>query len=149
MHRHFCYTIFFVTGDVLLRKRFVKETFCQETFCRGDVLLRRRFVRRRFVEETFCKETFWMCVDSVQNRIIGYLVKILLHPLEGTISRNRFRRNLVLSLLILKRNNQTKKWIQGQNIRNCESVLTFFFALRSTAQNITWLFAVLTRRMTI
>jgi hypothetical protein len=28
----------FVTGDVLLRRRFVKETFCWETFCRGDVL---------------------------------------------------------------------------------------------------------------
>jgi hypothetical protein len=25
-------------GDVLLRRRFVKETFCLETFCRGDVL---------------------------------------------------------------------------------------------------------------
>jgi hypothetical protein len=63
----------FVTGDVLLRRHFVEETFC-----RGDVLLRRGFVRRRFVEETFrrgdvssrrrfveetfCKETFCMCV---------------------------------------------------------------------------------------
>jgi hypothetical protein len=27
-----------VTGDVLLRRRFVEETFCMETFCRGDVL---------------------------------------------------------------------------------------------------------------
>jgi hypothetical protein len=38
-----------VTGDVSLRRRFVKETlcvetFCMETFCRGDVLSRRRFV---------------------------------------------------------------------------------------------------------
>jgi hypothetical protein len=28
----FCY------GDVLLRRRFVTETFCMVTFCRGDVL---------------------------------------------------------------------------------------------------------------
>jgi hypothetical protein len=28
----------FVTGDVLLWRRFVTETFCMETFCRGDVL---------------------------------------------------------------------------------------------------------------
>jgi hypothetical protein len=56
----FCYTIFFVTGDVLLRRRFVtgdvllRRCFVEETFCYGDVLLgdvlsRRRFVRRRFV----------------------------------------------------------------------------------------------------
>jgi hypothetical protein len=37
----------FVTGDVSLRRRFVKETlcvetFCMETFCRGDVLYVRR-----------------------------------------------------------------------------------------------------------
>ncbi len=25
-------------GDILLRRRFVKETFCSETFYRGDVL---------------------------------------------------------------------------------------------------------------
>ncbi len=53
----------FVTGDVLLRRRFVtRRRFVEETFCYVDVLLRRRFVRRRFVEETFCKETFCMCV---------------------------------------------------------------------------------------
>jgi hypothetical protein len=35
---------FFTKGDVLLRKRFVAETF-------NDI--------RRFVEDTFCMETFW------------------------------------------------------------------------------------------
>jgi hypothetical protein len=45
-------------GDVLLWRRFVKETFRY-----GDALLRRRFVGRRFVEETFCKKTFSMCAD--------------------------------------------------------------------------------------
>jgi hypothetical protein len=34
----FCYRRRFVTGDVLLRSRYVTETFCRETFCRGDVL---------------------------------------------------------------------------------------------------------------
>jgi hypothetical protein len=55
----------FVCGDVLLRGRFVAETFCSgdvllgdillrklflmETFCDGDVLSRSRFARKRFV----------------------------------------------------------------------------------------------------
>jgi hypothetical protein len=55
---------------LLIRRRFVKETFCsgdvmlQETFCYVDVLLRRRYVWRRFVEETFCVETFCMCAHK-------------------------------------------------------------------------------------
>jgi hypothetical protein len=36
-------------GDVLLRRRFVEETFCRGDVLLGDVLSRRRFVRRRFV----------------------------------------------------------------------------------------------------
>jgi hypothetical protein len=53
----FCY------GDVLLRRRFVPETFSSyrrrfltETFCYGDVLY-----GDVFVEETFCAETFSVC----------------------------------------------------------------------------------------
>jgi hypothetical protein len=37
----------FVTGDVLLRRRFVEETFSYGDVLLGDVLSRRRFVRRR------------------------------------------------------------------------------------------------------
>jgi hypothetical protein len=36
-------------GDVLLRRRFVTETFCRGDVLLGDVLSRRRFVRRPFV----------------------------------------------------------------------------------------------------
>jgi hypothetical protein len=63
---------FFYRGDLLLRRRFVPETFCYrrrsvtETFCYGDVLYgdvlsRRRFVWRRFV-----------CAPNVQVQLTLY-----------------------------------------------------------------------------
>jgi hypothetical protein len=40
----------------------------QDTFCYGDVLL-----RRRFVEETFCAETFCMCATIIYpSRVFFY-----------------------------------------------------------------------------
>jgi hypothetical protein len=67
---------YFYRVDILLRRRFVSETFCYrrrsvtETFCYGDVLLRRRFVWRRFVEETFCAETFCMWFSQIDSNSI-------------------------------------------------------------------------------
>jgi hypothetical protein len=61
-----------VTGDILLRRRFVTEMFCfgdvvlQETFCYGDILLRRCLVWRRFVKEMFCGEMFCLCAKHKQ-----------------------------------------------------------------------------------
>jgi hypothetical protein len=45
----FCYGDVLLQGDVLLRRRFVTETFCRGDVLLGDVLSRRRFVRRPFV----------------------------------------------------------------------------------------------------
>ncbi len=83
------------------RRRFVEETFCQETFCYketfcyGDVLLRRRIVRRRFVEETFCKETFCMCVAFLTEDIalcpVLHICKFAFYLLPAfTIATNLF-----------------------------------------------------------
>jgi hypothetical protein len=52
----------FYRGDVLLRRRFVSETFCY----------RRRSVTETFCYETFCMETFWrgdvLCGDVLYVR---------------------------------------------------------------------------------
>ncbi len=44
LYNIFCSRRRFVTGDVLLRRRFVEETFCYKDVLLGDVLSRRRFV---------------------------------------------------------------------------------------------------------
>jgi hypothetical protein len=44
----------FVTGDIMLRRRSVKETFCMETFCRGDVLCRHvLYVRPNNIDKSY------------------------------------------------------------------------------------------------
>jgi hypothetical protein len=66
---------------LLVRRRFVAESFCsqdvllQETFCYGDFMLRRRFVWRRFVQETFCMCAFCiLLVPFPQGQVGGYSV---------------------------------------------------------------------------
>ncbi len=44
LYNIFCYRRRFVTGDVLLRRRFVEETFCQGDVLYGNVLYVRRFL---------------------------------------------------------------------------------------------------------
>ncbi len=60
----------FVTGDVLLRRRFVTETFCTGDVLLGDVLSRRRFVRRPFV----CA-SYMYTVDVFRNVFLAELEK--------------------------------------------------------------------------
>jgi hypothetical protein len=61
------------SGPFVMQYFLLQETFCyrrrfvKETFCSGDVLLRRRFVRRRFVEETLCKEMFCTYVRRLRQ----------------------------------------------------------------------------------
>ncbi len=60
----------FVTGDVLLRRRFVMETFCYGDVLLGDVLSRRRFVRRRFVCASInYKEIFYRSIKQKLRRV--------------------------------------------------------------------------------
>jgi hypothetical protein len=59
----------------MLQRRFVMETFCyRRHFVTGDVLLRRRFETEMFCMETFCEERFCMFADFIDVKSCLILV---------------------------------------------------------------------------
>ncbi len=72
----------FVTGDVLLRRRFVTETFCYGDVLLGDFLSRRRFVRRRVVCASF-KISGLAEVESTSYFLSPLIANPLISPTES------------------------------------------------------------------